>query len=353
MSDENAEAAAAEEIEAGTEEEAPADAAPPAEEEVEGDAQPDGGDGGEGAPQVDADTAEGGDPAPETDGDGAAPGEEADAAQASEGAEGNEGEAVADAEPSGEAGADEEVAAPESEGADAGGAAETEAVDETEAVPTDAAEEVETGEAPEADGAVQQETVCLPFEKTLGIVKPGAMHSAGEILSLVKQEGFTVLQKKKALLSEDLLSNLYGDVVNDSVTHMSQGPVMIFLLGKENAIEDFAKLCGPEDPMEAYENHPNSIRALYGTDIVQNAVYCSALASKVASDIHLFFPDVIVEPVEAGIGVRDYLNTSVMRTVIGGLTALCKAKPGDPVQWLGKWLVDNNPNAPVVDIPDK
>lgn len=40
--------------------------------------------------------------------------------------------------------------------------------------------------------------------------------------------------------------------------------------------------------------------------------------------------------------------------LVAGLVALCKAKPVGPdaVQWLGEWLLANNPNKPRVDDPD-
>lgn len=40
--------------------------------------------------------------------------------------------------------------------------------------------------------------------------------------------------------------------------------------------------------------------------------------------------------------------------LVTGLVALCKAKPVglDAVQWLGEWLLANNPNKPRVDDPD-
>lgn len=40
--------------------------------------------------------------------------------------------------------------------------------------------------------------------------------------------------------------------------------------------------------------------------------------------------------------------------LVTGLVALCKAKPvgSEAVQWLGEWLLANNPNKPRVDDPD-
>ncbi len=40
--------------------------------------------------------------------------------------------------------------------------------------------------------------------------------------------------------------------------------------------------------------------------------------------------------------------------IVTGLVELCKVKPVgiDAVQWLGDWLLENNPNKPVVMSPD-
>ena len=41
--------------------------------------------------------------------------------------------------------------------------------------------------------------------------------------------------------------------------------------------------------------------------------------------------------------------------LINGLVELCKVKPAglDSVEWLGEWLLQNNPNKPRVDLVDE
>ena len=41
--------------------------------------------------------------------------------------------------------------------------------------------------------------------------------------------------------------------------------------------------------------------------------------------------------------------------LVTGLVELCKVKPVglDAVQWLGEWLLNNNPNNPRVDLADE
>jgi predicted amino acid racemase len=47
-------------------------------------------------------------------------------------------------------------------------------------------------------------------------------------------------------------------------------------------------------------------------------------------------------------------SDSVQELLVTGLMELCKAKPVglDAVQWLGEWLIKNNPNQPNLIIPD-
>ena len=54
---------------------------------------------------------------------------------------------------------------------------------------------------------------------------------------------------------------------------------------------------------------------------------------------------------DASAEATDYLEKNVNPTLILGLTALCKAKPADPMRWLAKWLEENNPNKPRVEEP--
>lgn len=47
-------------------------------------------------------------------------------------------------------------------------------------------------------------------------------------------------------------------------------------------------------------------------------------------------------------------SESINDVLVTGLVELCKVKPVgvDAVEWLGKWLLNNNPNQPNVSEPD-
>ncbi|KAJ8737365.1 hypothetical protein PYW07_000636 [Mythimna separata] len=56
-----------------------------------------------------------------------------------------------------------------------------------------------------------------------------------------------------------------------------------------NVVCEFRKLCGPRDPDLCRQLYPNSIRALYGKTLVQNAVHCTDLPEDGEMEVEYFF----------------------------------------------------------------
>ena len=58
-------------------------------------------------------------------------------------------------------------------------------------------------------------------------------------------------------------------------------------------------------------------------------------------------------PMSAGDAQKAIAQTNVV--LIDGLVELCKVKPVglEAVQWLGEWLLNNNPKKPRVDLIDE
>ena len=48
-------------------------------------------------------------------------------------------------------------------------------------------------------------------------------------------------------------------------------------------------------------------------------------------------------------------SDSIQELLVTGLMQLCKVKPSgnDAVKWLGDWLIENNPNKPIVEDSDE
>jgi hypothetical protein len=44
-----------------------------------------------------------------------------------------------------------------------------------------------------------------------------------------------------------------------------------------------------------------------------------------------------------------YVEKNMMPFIVKGCAALCKTKPDKPLKFLAEWMIDNNPNKPLVD----
>ncbi|XP_078506809.1 nucleoside diphosphate kinase homolog 5 [Lissotriton helveticus] len=193
-------------------------------------------------------------------------------------------------------------------------------------------------------------------ERTLALIKPDAIHKAEEIEDLILRSGFTIVQKRTLHLSPEQCSDFYADQFGKmffpSLTaFMSSGPIIAMTLARHKAISYWKELLGPTNSMKAKETHPDSLRAIYGTDDLRNALHGSNCFSSAEREIRFMFPEVIIEPIPVGQAAKDYLSLFVNPTLLAGLTALCKHKPADPITWLANWLLKNNPNKP--DVLDK
>ena len=60
------------------------------------------------------------------------------------------------------------------------------------------------------------------------------------------------------------------------LTHIISGPIISLEIMGPNAVSQLQKLLGSEDPKEAKEKEPSSLRAMFGTDVIKNAFYGSS-----------------------------------------------------------------------------
>ncbi|MEM7106273.1 MAG: nucleoside-diphosphate kinase [Bacteroidota bacterium] len=110
-------------------------------------------------------------------------------------------------------------------------------------------------------------------------MKPDAVRAGniGNILAHINKGGFKIVAMKLTRLSKEKASEFYGihkgkPFFDELVEFMTSGPIVAAILEKDNAVEDFRTLIGSTNPKEAA---PGTIRALYATDIGQNAVHGS------------------------------------------------------------------------------
>ncbi len=131
------------------------------------------------------------------------------------------------------------------------------------------------------------------LERTLAIIKPDAVASknAGKIIDMLESNGFSIIGMKKAHLTKEQAKKFYivhkeRPFYDSLTTFMSEGPIIVMVLEKENAIEDYRKLMGATNPEEAEEG---TIRKMFGTNIERNAVHGSDSKESANFEIPFFF----------------------------------------------------------------
>ncbi len=131
------------------------------------------------------------------------------------------------------------------------------------------------------------------MERTLGIIKPDAVSKgyAGKILAIVEEKGFNIVGLKKIKLTKEKAEGFYyvhkdKPFFNSLTDFMSEGPIIVMVLEKENAIADWRKLMGATNPENAEEG---TLRKMFAENIERNAVHGSDSPESARYEISYFF----------------------------------------------------------------
>lgn len=68
------------------------------------------------------------------------------------------------------------------------------------------------------------------------------------------------------------------------------------VLTREDAVSGWRAMMGPPDPNAAKDQNPNTLRALFGQSILDNAVHGSSTAEHAESEIKNIFGEVEINP---------------------------------------------------------
>ena len=133
----------------------------------------------------------------------------------------------------------------------------------------------------------------MAIEQTFAIIKPDAVANGhtGNILGMVEKAGFRVRGMKMLRLSKQQAEGFY-EVHKDKaffgglVNFMTEGPVVVMVLEREDAIKHWRELMGSTNPEKADEG---TIRKKYAKNIERNAVHGSDARETAAVEIPFFF----------------------------------------------------------------
>ncbi|XP_067844032.1 thioredoxin domain-containing protein 6-like isoform X1 [Heptranchias perlo] len=135
-------------------------------------------------------------------------------------------------------------------------------------------------------------------QHTLAVIKPDALDEhRDEIVQKIEEGGFVISQMDEKTLSREMAEEFYKEhkgkpFFDQLVDYMSQGPSLMMILSKENAVEEWRSLMGPTDPEEAKQIAPDSLRAKFAKNILQNALHGSSNQTQAMEKIHFVFGDI-------------------------------------------------------------
>jgi nucleoside-diphosphate kinase len=135
----------------------------------------------------------------------------------------------------------------------------------------------------------------MPGNKTLTIIKPDAVAkgSIGGILKKITDSGFRIVAMKYCRLTTEQAGKFYDvhrerPFYNDLVKFMTSGTIVPAILEKENAVEDFRKLIGATNPVNAAEG---TIRKLFAESVERNAIHGSDSDENAIVEGNFFFSE--------------------------------------------------------------
>ncbi|CBY41612.1 unnamed protein product, partial [Oikopleura dioica] len=137
---------------------------------------------------------------------------------------------------------------------------------------------------------------------TVGIMKPDVVsdqNKCGKVLDMIEQNGLEIVADEEKILDADDVAKLYPEKVDteifeELVSFMTSGPIRVLGLTKgdtgDGVIELWRSIIGPFEPEQAKAEKPESIRAMFGSSGISNAVHGSSSSDDAARELAFFFP---------------------------------------------------------------
>jgi len=133
----------------------------------------------------------------------------------------------------------------------------------------------------------------MSLERTFAIIKPDAVAAghAGEILAIIEKAGFRILALRMTRLTEQQAKGFYAVHSEKAffaglVKFMTEGPIIVVALEREDAIRKWRETMGATNPANAAEG---TIRQRFGASIERNCVHGSDAPETAETELRFFF----------------------------------------------------------------
>lgn len=133
----------------------------------------------------------------------------------------------------------------------------------------------------------------MSVERTFGMIKPDAVANGhvGDILNVIRENGFRIVGLKLRKISPPEAQAFYEvhkerPFYGGLVKFMTEGPVVVLVLEREDAIAKWREVMGATNPANAADG---TIRKKFAENIERNAVHGSDAPETAAQEIPFFF----------------------------------------------------------------
>jgi nucleoside-diphosphate kinase len=168
----------------------------------------------------------------------------------------------------------------------------------------------------------------VPMERTLALILPHSVEN-GDVKAIkhiiTAEHNFEILFEKTVQMSVPQFDAFFGIYLHRPFWHklrvcMTRSPLHAMVLQRHDAIDGWSELMGCGNPNEARRTEPNSLRAKFGVDAYENAVYGSEGWHDAAREACVFFG----EEMRENFGKPPELNLAAVQA--NELAAIAKAK---------------------------
>ncbi|MBP7799081.1 MAG: nucleoside-diphosphate kinase [Thermoanaerobaculaceae bacterium] len=132
------------------------------------------------------------------------------------------------------------------------------------------------------------------LQRTLTILKPDTVSArrCGAVIDRLEREGFAILGVRTLHLTQTQAEAFYAvhrqrPFFASLVKFMTEGPIWVLALERENAVVHLRTVMGATNPANA---DPGTIRADFATSIERNAIHGSDSPENAALELAFFFP---------------------------------------------------------------
>ena len=133
----------------------------------------------------------------------------------------------------------------------------------------------------------------MSLQRTFSIIKPDAVAAgqAGEILAMIQKAGFKILGLRMTRLTDAQARGFYAvhkekGFFEGLVKFMTEGPIVVMALEREDAIKGLREVMGATNPANAAEG---TVRKRFAANIERNCIHGSDAPETAAVELQFFF----------------------------------------------------------------